>query len=122
MYCRASVEHRWARRKPVAVPVTIYHEGKAVGRGRTRNLGHDGVFVEADAGRFPVYTVLELELPPEVMGRRAKRRIPGLVIHGHGDGVGLMFCGFDRHLFEGIDELSDVLPRRRRAAELVEAD
>ena len=101
------MEHRWGSRKPVVVPVTVYHEGRPVGRARTRNIGREGMFDEADAVRFPVHTVLELELPRALMGDRNSRRIPGLVIHNHQDGVGLMFCSFDHHLFKGIDELLD---------------
>ena len=106
---RDSMEHRGGLRKPVVVPVTVYHEGAPVGRGRTRNIGREGLFIEADAMRFPVHTVLELELPAALMGRRNRQRIPGLVIHNHHDGVGVMFCSFDHHLFQGIDELLDPL-------------
>lgn len=103
------MEHRWGGRKPMVVPVTVYHQGAPVGRGRTRNIGREGIFIEADALRFPVHTVLELELPQALTGRRGRQRIPGLVIHNHNDGVGVMFCSFDHHLFKGIDELLDRL-------------
>lgn len=119
-----TMEHRWGDRKPVVVPVTVYHEGRPVGRGRTRNIGREGLFVEGHDLGFPLHTVLELELPPALTGRRNRQRIPGLVIHNHGDGIGVMFCSFDHHLFQGIDALLETLssaPRSQPQALLVGA-
>lgn len=111
---RDIMEHRWGGRKAVVVPVTVYHEGMPVGHGRTRNIGREGLFVEGRDLGFPVHTLLDLELPAALTGRRNRHRIPGLVIHNHGDGVGLMFCSFDHHLFQGIEELLETLSSDRR--------
>lgn len=113
----SEMEHRWGSRKAIVMPVTIYRDGLPAARGRTRNIGCEGLFIEADGVSFPEHSVVELELPRAVIRFRTKRRIPGLVIHHNEQGVGVMFCSFDRHLFKELDELLAPSPPGRSDTE-----
>lgn len=106
------IEHRWSSRKPVVMEVTVYHKGLAVGQCKTRNVGREGVFLETNSLALPLHTVLDVALPQDVVGKHHKQRIPGLVIHNHDGGLGIMFCSFDHNLFVAMDRLLAAVPSR----------
>lgn len=105
MYGSHKTEHRWSVRKPMVVDVGLNQQGSMKNRYRSRNLSMEGVFVESGADAWPVNTLLELELPLYGQLRQTRHRVPVVVVHRTGEGMGLMFCVFDQALFKTVEYL-----------------
>lgn len=92
------LEHRCDRRVAIGLPVTLYSRMNPPVLAQVRNLGRGGALIAADAGLFPRYTMLYLDLRgPHRSGQEAI--IPALVIHNGERGLGVMFT----------DELPDII-------------
>lgn len=105
MYGGHKIEHRWSVRKPMVVEVALRLQDSAAKWYRSRNLSMEGVFVESGTDAWPVDTLLELELPLYGQLRKTRHRVPVVVVHRTGDGMGLMFCVFDQTLFKTVEYL-----------------
>lgn len=85
------MEHRLSERRPITLDVLIFHQGLPIGRGRTRNIGREGMFIETKKKDFPEGTVLDMELDIDTDKGEQRIRLPALVIHRNREGMGLMF-------------------------------
>lgn len=89
------MDHRWGKRSDARIAALVYEQGVPIATGITKNLGRGGVFVEISPEECPRSRALELEfLPDPDLAEKKFRlpvRLPVLVIHRTGDGVGAMF-------------------------------
>ena len=87
------MEHRWSSRFPTAIAVQLYQHGKSVAWCQARDVGTDGVFVDAGPLIYRPHTLLDLEFEVEVSRRfhiSRKYRVPVTVVHNANEGLGLM--------------------------------
>jgi len=85
------MDHRWGKRSDARIAALVYEQGVPIASGMTRNLGKGGVFVEMSPGDCPRTRALELEFLADPATAENRFRLPVLVIHRAGDGVGVMF-------------------------------
>ena len=55
------MEHRCSQRKKVRLDVTLYRNGRVVSRGKSRDIGLEGMFIEAGDMNCPVNSRMEVE-------------------------------------------------------------
>lgn len=96
------MEHRLSERRPMTLDVLIFHQGLPMGRGRTRNIGREGMFIETEITDFPEGTTLDVEVDVDTGQGEQRVRLPALVIHRNDEGIGLMFLTF-------VPEIQDIL-------------
>lgn len=108
-------ERRWCVRKAFIMAVTLHHQGRPLSHCKTRDIGVEGVFIEADTTGLDVHTMIEVSLPVSVIGTGQCRRVPAMVVHKRGNGVGLMFCSFDQRLYERLRGVIESLPASHAA-------
>lgn len=96
------MEHRLSERRPINLDVLIFYQGLPVGSGRTRNIGHEGMFIETEIRDFPEGTTLDIELDMDSGEGEQRVRLLALIIHRNGEGMGLMFLTL-------IPEIHDIL-------------
>ena len=108
-------EQRWCTRKAFIMAVTLHHQGRQLTNCKTRDVGVEGVFVETDTTGVEIHAMLDISLPASVIGDGHSRRIPAMVVHKRGNGLGLMLCSFDQRLFLSLSRLVDSLPSSHAA-------
>lgn len=100
-----SMEHRWDTRKATAVEAVVRYPALGLVRGKVRNIGLGGMYVETGAITFNVNT------PVDVTVRIGKHSADGLfhmhawVVWTGASGAGLMFRAFDDTSYAALQEL-----------------
>jgi len=79
------VEHRLTRRIRIPLDVVLYARGSVFGRGICRDIGLQGMYVEAEPGLLRRNTLVEVEI------LTAGLCLPALVVHCDKRGAGLAF-------------------------------
>lgn len=92
-------DRRWSPRREMKLEVLVFHRGTALALGHTRDVGLEGMYLEASCPEISRHSLVEVEftLPDDADGNR--HRIPALVVRISKDGFGLMFISFDRRVF-----------------------
>jgi hypothetical protein len=90
MAIRQSPNRRRANRFPADVIVCVYHRGVRVGEYRTRDVSRGGLGLRPGKVMFWSGTRLEVHLHSSAR-RRTARRLPAVVRHCSGRGMGLRF-------------------------------
>lgn len=96
------IEHRCSKRIPARLQVRVFQQGTPVASGKSRNLNLEGIYVVTDTERFHVGAYLELEVSTGAGEPLSHLRIPGMVVHCSGQGMGVMFVASNPHLAELI--------------------
>ncbi len=100
-----SMEHRWNTRKATAFEAVVRYPGLGLVRGKVRNIGFGGMYLETGAIAFNVNT------PVDVTVRVRKHAADGLchmhawVVWTGASGAGLMFRAFDDTSYAALQEL-----------------
>ncbi len=81
------MEHRWCARQPSAYMVQVIHQGRLVGKYRSRNTCRDGLFLEITDVAIPRGTLIELECTSDEGNSWHCR---GIVVHSGPGGIGIM--------------------------------
>ncbi|QKT02451.1 PilZ domain-containing protein [Ectothiorhodospiraceae bacterium 2226] len=97
------MEHRWSKRKALKLDVLLYHRGMPIARSRSRNIGLEGMCVDAGI-ELPEHAPVDVEFELMHKGRRRRHRLPAVVVHRTEEATGLMFRTFDRAAFQAIEE------------------
>ncbi|WJW75069.1 PilZ domain-containing protein [Thiohalobacter sp. IOR34] len=100
-----AVEHRWSERKPIQMEVALHYPPVGTLRCTTRDVSLEGMFVATDGVELPPQAELEISFVTEDAGHRHEHRMPAYVVHGNGDGVGLMLRHVDYHDFYALRHL-----------------
>ena len=87
------MEHRYSTRIPANFNVLIYRNGIPMINCRMRNIGLEGIYIDAGTATYPRHSMLDVEIEVAT-GKRL--RIRGFVIHSTPSGTGLMICGPNR--------------------------
>jgi hypothetical protein len=85
------MERDYGERTQVALEVVIAYPGLGLVRGRTRDVGFDGAFVETGRVMLPMYAAVEVTF---TVGRgEARHSVPlkGFISHVSRKGVGVLF-------------------------------
>lgn len=93
-----TVERRCRARHRVEVPVYIRYRKRPFLGARAVNLSEGGMFLAVKALTLPIGTAIELEI--RSLGRRWL--LPAFVIHGNGQGIGVMFRDPQPGLFRAL--------------------
>lgn len=99
------MEHRLSMRKKVTLDVLIFRKEFPTVKGKIRNIGLEGMYVETEAVDFPEGVALEVEFAIRSNNEKQDVRqfhLPALVIHSSGKGMGLMFLIFMPAVFETV--------------------
>lgn len=119
------MEHRLARRVPLNIPVRLRFQDGTAGFGVARNISRGGIYVKTAAPwrsgcvdvRMTVFTH---------SGERTAL-MPGLIVHGGAEGIGLMFRQIDQRSADVVswlvsgEERADRVPDVAAALPLVAA-
>ena len=85
------MEHRWSRRKPVVINVSLHQRNIYQIRCKTRDLSQDGMFVLTQSHPKQNNGTLRIEFEISHNGAKKQYRLPAMVVHQCEDGIGLMF-------------------------------
>ncbi|MDQ2696407.1 MAG: PilZ domain-containing protein [Pseudomonadota bacterium] len=97
------MEHRCTERRPITLNAQIYRHGALVGTGKTRDLGLGGTFVKTRWVGYAENTPLEVKMTlRNGKGKRRQFRLPAVVIHHNGEGLGLMFHALDGEAIQAL--------------------
>jgi hypothetical protein len=108
------MEHRWHRRIPVSIPVTLHFNDGACAGGEAANISRGGIFVAtlmppSRAGCVDV----RLALPD--CEDRVSIRLPAIVVHRGEHGLGLMFRSLDAQAEAAVLRLTGSEPEQSAA-------
>lgn len=97
------MEHRCTERRPITLNTQIYRHGALVGTGKTRDLGLGGTFIKTRWVGYAENTPLEVKMTlRNGKGKRKPFRLPAVVIHHNGEGLGLMFHALDGETIQAL--------------------
>jgi hypothetical protein len=85
-----TMEHRWNRRVPISLPVTVLRKDAVPLRCRTLDLATEGIRLELDGAQHRLPSGIHLDLWVEIPGGR-RLSASGVVVHSGPRGVGLLF-------------------------------
>jgi hypothetical protein len=92
-------------RKSVMFEVQVSYKCHPVVRGRSRNIGLEGLFIETGIVILPVGSCIEVEFALMADALWEQIRMPAVVVHRTGDGCGIVFQAFKRKAFRSIERL-----------------
>ncbi|WP_281291055.1 PilZ domain-containing protein [Thiohalocapsa marina] len=98
------MEHRWHRRVPIEIPVSLHFTDGAFGPGIAWNICQGGLFVHTSM-RAPCNGCLDVRLTVTSAHGPCSVRLPALVVHRNKDGIGLMFRGLDEQAENAVSQL-----------------
>ncbi len=100
------MEHRQSIRHKLELTVGIYHRGSWIGTCRTRDISRGGMFIRARPESLRKNSLIEVTFDrPGSTGGVKRYRLPSLVIHGTGDGVGVMFRSQEGEAHTALQQL-----------------
>jgi hypothetical protein len=102
---RNSMEQRWSLRKSVTFEVQVAYKCHPVIRGRSRNIGLEGLFIETGIVVPPVGCRVEMEFGLPTGGDPQRIHMPAVVVHRGEDGCGVAFHAFNSRVFRLIEQL-----------------
>ncbi|MDX1488922.1 MAG: PilZ domain-containing protein [Acidiferrobacterales bacterium] len=91
----AVTEHRWSRRQPLAIDITVYDDRGRLFIGRSHNVSIGGMFIDTPGVRLPVNADLTVAFVKNTGNDVVRLRVPILVIHSIEGGAGFMFRRFN---------------------------
>lgn len=97
-----AIEHRWSERKPIEIEVALHYDPVGTINGRTRDVSLEGMFVRTQGVELPVNAELEVIFVTEKNGKPQEHHLPAYVVHGDGNGVGLMLRHIDYGDFHAL--------------------
>lgn len=88
------MEHRLDRRVPLRIPVRLRFQDGTVGFGTALNISRGGIYVRTAA---PWRSgCVDVRLTVSTASGERTALMPGLIVHGNGEGIGLMFRQLDQ--------------------------
>ncbi|NIR61749.1 MAG: PilZ domain-containing protein [Gammaproteobacteria bacterium] len=101
------MEKRWGARRRLDLDLLLYHRGVPVSRGKTRDIGMEGLFAHIGPAWLSVGTPVEAELLVPDGGRTGRYRLASVITHVGTEGMGLMFQVFDPAAYQAIQRILD---------------
>jgi len=98
------MEHRYSERVSVGLPVQVYYQTQPPLDARVLNVGREGMYIHTDNHPLPRGCLLRLAFRLPGTGER-EFRVPAMVIHNHGEGIGVMFQIIPNRLEQALEEL-----------------
>ncbi len=83
----------------------ILRNGSSLSKGKIRNIGLEGLFLEADTEPLIKHNRLDIRFTLEDGDQHREYQIPVLVRHLDQNGVGVMFLTFEREVFQSVQNL-----------------
>lgn len=90
-----AMEHRWSERKPIEMEVALYYAPVGTIVGKTRDVSLEGMYVHAPGVELPLHAELEVSFVTTSGSGKHEHHLPAYVVHGNGEGVGLMLRHVD---------------------------
>ncbi|MEJ2644556.1 MAG: PilZ domain-containing protein [Gammaproteobacteria bacterium] len=100
-----TMEHRWSARKPIAMDVELFYAPIGSVLGKTRDVSMEGMFVNTGGVFLPTHAKVEVSFRTAHRRGNRQHRVAGYVVHGNGDGVGLMLRHVDYHDFHALRDM-----------------
>jgi len=98
-------ERRWSPRRDLKIDVVLLKQGTPMARGRSRDVGLEGMFVEADCNDVTKDSLLDVEFVLDDGVDSRRHRMSALVVHVAREGYGLMFLRFNRQVFRLFQDI-----------------
>jgi hypothetical protein len=99
-----NLERRYSAGLPVDLRVHIRYRKRRLHSAHVRNLSTDGMFLDVQSVTLPTGTLVELEL--ELDSGSKDLRIPAMVVHHDGSGIGVMFRHSQPELVETLYKIN----------------
>lgn len=98
-----AMEHRWSARRPIAMDVELFYPPIGSIRGRTQDISMEGMFVDTGGVYLPTHAKVEVSFRTlDQQRQQCEHRVDAYVVHGTGDGVGLMLRHVDYQHFHAL--------------------
>ncbi|PLY15685.1 MAG: hypothetical protein C0631_06055 [Sedimenticola sp.] len=110
------IEHRYSLRRPIEAEVVLNFRALGLVRGKVRDLGVGGMFVDLGCVQLPLNALVEVSLLLDCRATGEAIRAEAMVVHQAGGGVGLMFRDLDPqcHMFlHDMVYIGDIFPVQR---------
>ncbi|MGA7800510.1 MAG: PilZ domain-containing protein [Gammaproteobacteria bacterium] len=98
------MERRWSQRVPFEADVTVYLQGIPVLSCKSRNIGPEGLLIDAEPGSLPPHRAVEIEIMLDEPGHRKRLCIPAYVTRTEA-GTAVMFTTADPRTPAAVREL-----------------
>lgn len=98
-------ERRWSPRRDLKIDVVLLKQGTPMARGRSRDVGLEGMFVEAEVDDVTKDSLVDVEFVLDDGVDRSRHRMAALVVHVAREGFGLMFLRFNRRVFRLFEHM-----------------
>lgn len=98
------MERRWSQRVPFEAEVTVYLQGVPVLSCKSRNIGAEGLLIDAETNSLPEHRAVEVEIVCDEPGYRKRLRIPAYVTRTQA-GIAMMFTAADPRTPIAVEEL-----------------
>jgi hypothetical protein len=92
------MEHRFCRRRDVVIPSSIHIRDDSINQGTITNISFDGAYAQlSDSEHMAVDSVIRIEFSLFLDDKTGNivTRMPALVVHCDGMGIGVMFLHDD---------------------------
>ena len=99
------MEHRCSVRKSLILEVVLNCRSLGLVRGRTRDIGMGGMFVDIGRIQLPMNALVESCILLETDGQTKPFRTEAMVVHTGRSGVGLMFSDLSPAFHRRLREL-----------------
>ena len=102
---KKNVEHRFSLRKPLAVPVEIFHHKRYLGSFKTRDISHRGAFV--DTGQIDLFCndFIQTNFTMYDLYATGAFNLKALVLHQSKQGLGIMFADHSPEFFRVLQRI-----------------
>lgn len=106
------MEHRCSIRKSLTLDVVINYRGLGLVRGRTRDIGMGGLFVDTGCVQLPANAMVDVAVMLD--GASRPLRIGAIVVHTRDSGAGLLFDELDPDCHDTLHQM--IYPRGKLRA------
>jgi len=98
------MEHRYSERVSVRLPIEVYYQAQPPINAWVLNVGREGMYIFTDNHALPRGCLLRLSFRLPGADQR-EFRVPAMVVHNHGGGIGVMFQIIPNRLEQGLEKL-----------------
>ncbi len=99
------MEHRCSLRKPLSMEVVLNYRSLGLVRGRTRNAGMGGMYIETGRIQLPVNAILDLSVILDTTRGARAFQAEAIVVHSDNEGVGIMFSNLGSELHDHLHDM-----------------
>lgn len=99
------MEHRCSLRRPMKVDIVLNYRSLGLVRGRSRDVGMGGMFVETGRIQIPVNAMVDVSVMLDTADGACAFHAEAIVVHTNKGGIGMMFSDLKPGLHDLLHDL-----------------